>query len=345
MIGVTKQMWSVYGEPRKRFILVFAVASIIAAMLFIFSDKGWKDVFVSYLFTFSFWYGNYYFFTYIDKKYPDLKDAGKKLLYTLLFVAVFTLVVCVVGGGIVYGFEDGFKAYLAMYLFAFFITILISAIHGSISYFHLFKASIEEKEAMKRVQMENELKVLTSQVNPHFLFNSLNTLMSLIPEDSDLAVKFTQKLSDVYRYVLQSRNQELTSLENELSFAENYIFLMKIRFGENLVINKNIVHEAYKKKIPVLSMQMLIENATKHNTISASKPLEITINANNGWLEISNNRNPKLQEGDGTGTGLENISKRYAYFSDKTILVEEKEDQFSVKLPLLEVDQYESIDH
>jgi LytS/YehU family sensor histidine kinase len=193
--------------------------------------------------------------------------------------------------------------------------------------------------------MDNEIKVLTSQVNPHFLFNSLNTLITLIPEDKETAIRFTQKLSDVYRYVLQGKNKDLISLEEEISFLENYIFLLKIRYGSNLIIEKKVEPEALLRQLPVLSSQLIIENAIKHNTISASKPLRIGITANQNWLTIVNNRNEKLVAEPGTGTGLENIRKRYALYSNDDIQVEDTREYFSVRIPLLKVARYESIDH
>jgi len=346
MIGDKEEMQEMEGGPITRLILVFGVSSLIALGMWFFSDDpDWTTILGAYIYTFCFWYGNYFFARGLYKKYTDLGDTKKRMIASILFVIVYTFLVCLLVQGLLYEFEGGLKSFLAMYLFAFFVTILISAIHGSVSYFHLHKVSIEDREAMKRAQMENELKVLSGQVNPHFLFNSLNSLMSLIPEDADLAVQFTQKLSEVYRYVLQSRNKDLTSLENELEFSYNYIFLMKIRFGDNLMINENIKKETYRYKLPVLSVQMLIENATKHNIISSTKPLEISIVTENSLLTIRNNKNPKFDELNKSGTGLENIRKRYSFYSERNIEIEDTENYFSVKMPLLEVDQYESIDH
>lgn len=335
-----------YSKTWIRFGLVFLVSTLIAVILWFFeTDPDWRFILAAYLYTFSLWYGNYYFSTFIYHKLPRLSDTARRLKYSLIFVFIYTLFIVTILEALLFQFEGGMKSFIGMYLFSFFVTVLISALHGSFLYFYLLRKSIEEKEAIKRMQMENELKVLSSQVNPHFLFNSLNSLMSLIHENPDLAVKFTQKLSDVYRYVLQSRNVELTSLQNELEFADNFTFLMKIRFGDNLIIHKEIQPAARNKKIPVLSMQMLIENAIKHNTISTTRPLEVTIATDQDFLVVKNNRNPKIEPEDGTGYGLENIQKRYSIFTSASVKIEETFDCFIVRIPLLSVETYESIDH
>jgi LytS/YehU family sensor histidine kinase len=225
------------------------------------------------------------------------------------------------------------------------VTVLISSLNAAVGFFNLFKKSIREREAIKRSQVETELNVLSSQVNPHFLFNSLNTLMSIIPENPDLAIAFTQNLSDVYRYSLQGRKRDLVTLEEELTMAGSYIFLMRIRYGENLIVEKNVPQKYKSMRLPVLSLQLIIENAVKHNVISQQKPLTIRMRAIDHFFEIWNNKNRKQDNEPGTGTGLENIRRRYALFTDQELIIEDKENYFSIKIPLMEVMKYEGTDH
>ena len=135
------------------------------------------------------------------------------------------------------------------------------------------KLSIQEKEEVRRAQLHSELEGLRNQVNPHFLFNSLNTLMNIVAEDQKLAISFLKKLSKVYRYVLDNRREQLIPLSTEMEFMESYVFLQKERFQNNLMIEMNIPPDCLKLQIIPLAMQILFENAIKHNVISKSRPL------------------------------------------------------------------------
>ncbi|MGK7394979.1 MAG: sensor histidine kinase [Candidatus Cyclobacteriaceae bacterium M3_2C_046] len=330
----------------QRLLLIILVAVLISTIQYIFSDNFiWKDPVLNLIYTFVYWQGNYKFSCYIEEKYSNLENTAKKFGIYLSFAFILAAVVSLLVNFIFYGFYFEFERIFSDFLIGFGVTLLISFIYATFSYSELLKQSIREKETLKRSHIENELKVLSDQVNPHFLFNSLNTLMSLIPEDQDLAVEFTRKFSDVYRYVLQSKDKDLVSLQEEVDFAEKFIFLMKIRYGENLLIKQEIEPCHLNLKMPCLALQMVIENATKHNTISQAKSLTIQIlSEKNDYIIVSNNINPKLTPENGTGTGLENIRRRYAYYSDKKMEIIQSAEQFKVKLPLLQVDAYE-IDH
>ncbi len=334
------------GSQKGRFVAIFLVATAIASLFFVFfDDPDWRLILSAYYYTFVLWEGNYRFFFFAIRRYPRFDQVKIRLGVTILFILIYSLVVSIVWEGIMFQFQITLRKFFAIYLFGVGVTALISSINGAASYFILFRQSIEEKEAIKRSNIESELNALTSQVNPHFLFNSLNALMSLIQENQELAIRFTQKLSDVYRYTLQGEKRDLVSLKEELVMVENYIFLMQIRFGENLKIRQEIPNEAMALKLPVLTLQLIIENAVKHNAVSRTKPLTIRISVDEHCLEVWNNRNIKKEGEPGTGTGLDNIRKRYALYTGDQVQVRDEKDFFSIRVPLIKVKQYEGADH
>ncbi len=194
--------------------------------------------------------------------------------------------------------------------------------------------------------MQSQLDTLRNQVNPHFLFNSLNTLSSIIHDEPDLAVDFVQKLSKVYRYILEIREKDLIQLEDELKCIEAYKFLLKIRFGDNFSYEHNIEKENLKLFLAPLSLQILMENAIKHNIISKKKPLKIKLSmTEEGDLLVQNNLQKKQLAVSSTKMGLQNIKSRYQMLTRKEVQVWEDENSFNVIIPLIRIDRYESTNH
>ncbi len=202
------------------------------------------------------------------------------------------------------------------------------------------RMTIENARQFYGLQKENiksQFEVLKNQVNPHFLFNSLNVLSSLIYIDKDAAAKFVRQLSKVYRYVLEYKDKETISLHNELDFLESYIFLLKTRFDKNLIINTSIHPRFNKKRIVPMALQLLMENAIKHNVISKKKPLKIDISIDeNNYLVISNNLQKKSSVEMSSNIGIKSINKRYEYITDDKVIINKTEADFTVKLPLVE---------
>jgi LytS/YehU family sensor histidine kinase len=195
-----------------------------------------------------------------------------------------------------------------------------------------------EKQKLKRMNMQSQLEGLKNQVNPHFLFNSLNTLTYLIPENSEKSVHFVQQLSKVYRYILEIRDKKLILLEEELNFLNAYTFLLKERFGKNLHIKIDIPEVHLNDKIIPLSLQILFENAIKHNIISSEKPLFMEVFIENGnKLIVKNNLQKKNQVMNSTKLGLQNIKNRYRFFSEKEVEVIVTQESFIVILPMIDV--------
>ena len=200
-------------------------------------------------------------------------------------------------------------------------------------FFKNWKEAAVQQEKLKREQLALQYETLKSQVNPHFLFNNLNSLTSLISTNPEKAIDFVKQLSEVYRYVLDQKDQELVALETELKFLESYIFLQKIRFETNL--NVQIDVNAGKFKVIPLSVQMLVENAIKHNEISDKNPLQIRIFSTDDNYLIVENRLQKKAGTEGSGSGIQNIKDRYEFFTDKKVTISENTEKFKVSIPLL----------
>ncbi|MHC1708653.1 MAG: PAS domain S-box protein [Bacteroidales bacterium] len=189
---------------------------------------------------------------------------------------------------------------------------------------------------LQKDNLQSQFEALKNQVNPHFLFNSLNVLISLISVEPELAEKFTGQLSKIYRYALEHRSEDLVSLSTELDFLHSYMFLLNIRFTGKLKFNINITEEKHERKLLPLAMQLLIENAIKHNTFSVKSPLNIEIFIDeDDYLHVENNYQKREKHIITTGIGLQNITDRYSFFSDKELFFGIVEDRFVAKIPLL----------
>jgi LytS/YehU family sensor histidine kinase len=199
-----------------------------------------------------------------------------------------------------------------------------------------WKKSIEANEELKRENLLAKYEALKNQVNPHFLFNSLNTLSGLVEQKPELATDFIKKLSDIYRYVLEQNEKELVSINDELKFVEDYIFLSQMRFGKGLIFKSCLIKNQNFQVAP-LGIQMVVENAIKHNIISDDMPLKIEMESENGFIVVKNNLQKKKTIISGKEPlGLENLKKRYVYLSGVAVEVIESNGKFIVKLPIIE---------
>lgn len=194
--------------------------------------------------------------------------------------------------------------------------------------------SILEIEQLRKEKLEAQLASLKQQISPHFLFNSLSTLRTMVEDDS--SKKYINKLANVYRYLLNLNENDLVSLQEELDFTESYLYILKERFEEALQIENNLPKDIADKKIPPMVLQLLIENAIKHNVASIKNPLKITIALHDeNSICISNNIQSKITNEISTGKGLDNIRLRYQILSDRNIVVETVEGVFIVTIPIL----------
>lgn len=176
---------------------------------------------------------------------------------------------------------------------------------------------------------------LKSQINPHFLFNSLSVIIALMHKDINQATDYTHKLSNVYRYVLTHNEDDTISLSKELRFINDYIEILQIRYGSGLQVCINIAEEDCKKRIPPMSLQVLIENIVKHNIISTQSPLNIHIYSESSFIVVSNTIIPRKHTEPGMGIGLDNLRKKYKLIAEKEIIIESTDSNFSVKLPMI----------
>jgi LytS/YehU family sensor histidine kinase len=294
----------------------------------------------SILITFIVWQGNRWMVIKLRNLFPAYNQTPKRIAaqFTIGLGASTIVLIgyCAVFSFLVRGSLPDLNTIASELLIGLAITIIISIIYECAYFFSMWKTTIIEAEELKRQQVLSQFETLKSQVNPHFLFNSLNTLAGLIEEDQDRAVNFVDELSKVYRHILNTRDKETISLEEEMSFLESYLFLLKMRFGENLRTEIRIAPELKKMQLPALTVQQLVENAIKHNIIATGRQLLLTISSDdNGTLTVENNLQKKLSVEPSSGFGLESIRRRFRLLGAKDILVNENEQKFSVTVPLL----------
>lgn len=311
--------------------LLFFRATLADGLLVYLPNWG-----ISFIYTIAYWFSIRSIFILMRRRFGGHQQIRKRIFYTtLLVVIVFFVLNNVIG---LFHRHDYNKITDFDYNVASFtITALVSAIYESIFLYDRWKRSIMEAEQLRRENVESQLAGLKNQVNPHFLFNSLNTLAYIIPEQPAKAVEFVQQLAKVYRYILDMRDKQLIPLEEELDFLDAYLFLLKTRFGDNLLIHSHIPKELKQLLIVPLSLQILLENAVKHNVISKEHPLTIELFCENpSSITVRNNLQLKSQEMPSTHLGLQNIKNRYAFFSSMPVVVAADPQYFSVSLPLLE---------
>ncbi|WP_136480269.1 sensor histidine kinase [Cognatitamlana onchidii] len=193
--------------------------------------------------------------------------------------------------------------------------------------------NLKEKEELRQQSLKNELTALKNQINPHFLFNSLNSLNSLVRENKE-ATTFVNKLSFMYRYILQSGTEDLVTLADELKFLESYIFLIKTRYRERFQIEIDLDEKVLSRRLPAMALQLLVENAVKHNEISKLNPLLVKVYLEEDFLIVENTIKPRTTFVDSTGNGLVNLDKRYQILMKKNIVIRDADQVFKVKLPL-----------
>ena len=197
-----------------------------------------------------------------------------------------------------------------------------------------YRKSLAEMERFRKEIAENQFEMLKLQLNPHFLFNSLNTLSSLVYEDASKASDFIRKLSDVYRYVLDNRNRELVPLSEEMEFIRSFTYLLGLRFQGMIEFVYDIDEQDLERKIAPMTLQLLVENAVKHNVVSRQKPLKIRIFSGKSYIKVSNNFQPKADQ-KGSGMGLKNISSRYTFLSKRKVVIRNDAEIFEVIIPLI----------
>jgi hypothetical protein len=297
---------------------------------------------VGLLFTIIDWFINRAIMIFLRKRYPAFHDDARRIM--LFFLAVVCTVILVdftgtsllslIPGVNALDYQSRFK----VLLFIVFLTIMIMAIYEAIYYNVRLKKSVREEEQSKQILIQTQLDALQNQAQPHFFFNTLNTLRDIIDQNSkEEAKEFVDKLSDIYRFLLEAGNDNLIPLKNELRFAKAYIHVQSERFGDNLKLNWDIPEASLNTMIVPMSLQLLLENAIKHNVISKAKPLTIHVAVHDNKLVVGNKIEPKSTQLPSTKVGLSNIEKRYTLISGKSIEVKNDGNRFMVSLPLLTI--------
>ncbi|MGF7138649.1 sensor histidine kinase [Roseimarinus sediminis] len=221
-----------------------------------------------------------------------------------------------------------------MFAFGFVFIFILIVIAISLRITARWISAQKEVEALRQVQLMNDYNALQDQLNPHFLFNNLSVLKSMIQYDTQAAVAFTQNFTDSYRYVLQCKDKTTVQLKDELEFIKAYISLHKERLGSGLQVEIDIDKELLNSAIPPLSLQLLVENAIKHNIVGKNKALNIRIFTQKRSLVIENNLQPK-ESTYSSHNGLKNLVSRYALISEQQVVIKQNDEQFSVEIPLL----------
>jgi len=222
----------------------------------------------------------------------------------------------------------------------FFRSILVGV---SVIFINMFYYSLTQKKdlehkmnTLNKELITSKYKSLKNQISPHFLFNSLNTLTSLMYENRDLASDFVTRLASCYRYILDNREEDLVSLQKELNFLDSFIFMMNVRHQDALVIETEMLIDTSNFVIPTLTLQMLVENALKHNYYSKERPMKITIRSKGTQrLVIENTYRKRVPKEESTGLGIKNIQKRYSFYTQQEVIVEQFDTLFTVEVPLL----------
>lgn len=334
-------------DDRLVILIGIPLASMLISLL-LFNDYyetgNWQFLSVcipmSFVYTGVFWFGLRWTYYQVKMRYPAMRDIGKRLFWLFLAFLVVNVLVKIILDNLFHYLipsHQGEASPLLEFISALLVSALVIATYEVLSFYLQLQTAVAEKAQLERQNVESQLEGLRNQVNPHFLFNSLNTLVYLIPEDAEKAVRFVQQLSKVYRYVLESREARIIPLADELEFLHSYIFLLKERFGENLQVNLADLNGAAESAIVPLTLQMLFENAIKHNVISTEKPLTIEFFAENGHLVVRNKLQRKNQVMDSTGVGLENIRTRYRMLTEQEVEVIVSREYFTVLLPMVKV--------
>jgi hypothetical protein len=306
----------------------------------------WNAFWPAFLITAVIWFSCRFIMIWMRRRYEPFAMVKKRIVMQTLWVLFVALVVHNILGYFLEGFCENVALLrknpltpediaIESNAAAVFCTLLVCAIYESIYFMNELRKSVEEKEMLKRESLQAQLEALKTQVNPHFLFNNLNTLSAVIPDNPGQAIDFVQQLSKVYRHILEVKNEQSILLKEELEVLQAYAFLLKTRFGDNLEISIRVAEEKMEQKVVPLSLQILMENAIKHNIVSSAKPLRIDVFTEEGRLIVSNTLQKKNQSSESTGIGLENIRNRYLLLGSKPIEVEEGPSCFTVSIPLL----------
>ncbi len=296
------------------------------------------------LYAFVLGYSNMYYFNYLEKKTWETKNGVsiKRVIIGIVGSIIITIIGLFILRVLTAVMYDGttFEAFIAKeswrnYSFGIWITLSIVITFHAFYFFNKLQQNKIKEQKVIAGTASAKFDALKNQLDPHFLFNSLNVLTSLIEENPDNAQKFTTSLSKVYRYVLEQKNKDLVTVDEELAFAKTYMSLLKMRFEDSIVFEIPEQATNPESKVVPLSLQLLLENAVKHNIVTSSKPLHIKIYEENGNLIVENNLQIKQIVKKSSGVGLNNITQRYQLLTTKKVNINQEANRFAVAIPML----------
>lgn len=322
--------------------LIFTILHVVSGNRFQPDERYWMQFGYTMIYSVVLTIVNSAYFDYLNKKI-DWKNYAR---YRILAGAVGSILLTMAGIFLIrMGIEmvlegESWATFIAgeelfYYLIALLITIAISIFFHA---FYFYKAWQDRKVKEQKIiagTASAKFDALKNQLDPHFLFNSLNVLTSLIEEDPEQAQHFTTALSKVYRYVLEQKNKDLVTVDEELQFAQTYVKLLNMRFEDSIQIALPEKSNNPEAQIVPLSLQLLLENAVKHNVVTGQRPLRIEVIEKDNMLVVANNLQEKQVLKKSSGVGLQNIKQRYSILSDREVVVEKSEGQFRVSLPVL----------
>lgn len=330
----------------REIIIRFAGITVIS-LISVFFDFGYsqadsqfvKAFLVSFIRTALIWNGSMIIIHFAVTRFQVFKETFKLLTFQILALCAFVLLVEL---GEIYTVENYLKIALTysekrtLVIGSLLITFMISSIYASVAFFLQWKENLLRTQALEKANLEARYDTLRKQVNPHFLFNSLNTLLMLV-NDNPVASKYVESISEIMRYMLQWQDKEAVLLRDELKIARDYVFIQQSRFGDKLQVVFDVPEKYYHYAIPPLALQMLLENAIKHNVVSKDDPLKVKVYMQDSlFIVIENTLKAKIDKDPSTGVGLDNIRNRYIHLTGKDIIVKQENGKFVVMLPLFE---------
>jgi len=328
----------------RRFLNIVAIP-LITFLLFVFecSDPQYYiyELLWSFCISFILWHGNGLIITLLDYYVPWRQPAAPRVFVQIGLSVLLTAWVTYFAVKFLYStvYEVHFGSLVfrkTLFLFLI-ISLLYNAIYTGLHFFKQWRLSIVHAEELKHQNLVSQYGALKDQINPHFLFNSLNTLIGLIDENAELAKDYGRHFAKIYRYILDKGQQELLTLREELGIISIQKELLRSRFGESLRIEVKTDENLHNKLIPPLTLQMLLENAIKHNKISSQSPLVIEIvTSNHQTLVVKNNIQRKNIQEVSTQLGIKNITKRYEFLTDRKVSITDDNNFYTVELPLLD---------
>lgn len=322
--------------------IVFALSYIMYGERFLHEWKIWFVTYpVIYFIGYFSWRSHYVYDYYLRSKFPSLEQTYRRVMYKLL-VNLFVMSPSVL---LIFYFFHAFHLFDYTlktedlkygFLTGLTVNIIFESLWEVLYIIEKYKETSAEKELIEQMQLQQEFDNLKQKVNPHFLFNCFNTLSSLIAEDKNQAEKFLDELSKVYRYLLRNNESGMSTVEQEVQFIKSYSKLLQTRYGSGFELELSIDSTYKDLQLPSLSLQLLVENAVKHNVVSKQKPVKVSIvSTPNKKLIIENNLNKKYNTLESTGIGLSNIRDKYRLLNHEDVEIEEGNGTFRVTLPLI----------